>query len=66
MSVDRCFDCLEEIKPTDRRFAVLKTLQPGDKVPSHMVDFNLSQECVCADCAGWYGTEAVELPEAEV
>lgn len=60
MTVDRCFDCLVEIKPTDRRFAVLKPLRPDDEPPWHLHSFNQSQECVCEDCAGWYA-EAVEF-----
>ena len=39
----RCFDCLEIIKPGDRRFFVLKP-----------VGSTFSAETVCADCAGWY------------
>lgn len=58
----RCFECLTEIVATDRRFAVLKALRLGDRVPAAMVHFNLTQEVVCAACAGW-DPEAVEITE---
>ena len=69
MNRDRCFDCLTAIKPTDRHFAVLKPL-PGsseddDEALRRREHFGgMSQECVCADCAGWY-SDAIELPEVE-
>lgn len=62
MNTSRCFDCLEDIPVTARRFVVRKSLHPDDPIPKRLASYNQSEECVCADCARWY-RDAVEITE---
>ena len=64
----RCFDCSDDLGA--RRFAVLKqmrefptddTLEPWEVGMVRSMCFD--PVFVCADCAGWYGDEAIDVSE---
>ena len=68
----RCFDCLEEFKAADYRFAILKRIRDfpekwqGTDVARREIEALLwEQVFVCRDCAGWYGDHPIELTAEE-
>jgi hypothetical protein len=69
--MDRCFDCLADLPPGAPRAAVLvkmRELSPnwqGDDIARAFAEAACyDMKHVCADCAGWYGNDAVPIGEA--
>ena len=65
----RCFDCSDDFRG-QKRFAVLKQLRdfPDESELEPWEVGMVRAMCfgpvfVCADCAGWYGDEAIDVTE---
>lgn len=64
--VTRCEDCLSEFTADSQRFVVLKQMRelPPDTDPAEarvLQGMCYDQVEVCADCAGWYHDDAIEV-----
>jgi len=69
METHRCFDCFAELPADARKFAVLKQMRdieiPENASEPKSFFWSMAHDpvCVCADCAGWYGDQALEIHE---